>query len=161
MGIMNADNPNKKQITFYWCWWKRLSIFKKIIFFAVVGFVIFKLTECRPGMKIYGFTMNGVKGDTVFDFALARLIFEGVPFKGESDGGITINGWGGGDFNVGESHVTFSCFSKRGVTTVSYAGFHWALKDNGTILEFGTNVIRLEGKPTILLKRDGTAKISQ
>jgi hypothetical protein len=132
---------------------------KAMLFAIVVAFGIFILSECRSGIKDYGFTMIGRDGNTVLDFALARIVFYGVHHSGESDGDILINGWGNSKIMVNEATMPFSCASARGVTTIWYGGYVFSLENNGYNLRYGTNYFQLgRGKPTITLMRDGTAR---
>ena len=140
--------------------WRKFSQLQKAMWLVVPCALLFMLSECRPGSRLYGFTMVGREGHTVLDFALGRIVFQGVRHPGKSDGDILVNGWVIEKTMVNEGSVPFELSSRRGVTRIRYSGYEFSLKDSGHTLQYGSNVFRLgPEKPTIMLLRDGSAQV--
>jgi hypothetical protein len=142
--------------------WRQMSIGSRMVFGLALVVAAVIISQCRTGQRLYGFSMVGRNGNTVLDMARARIVFEGVPHSGRTDGTIGINGWGWERSYVGEARRPFEQKSVRGVTTIQFAGFTIEFTDNATRLVYGTNVFPLSNeKKTILLRRDGSAAVLQ
>ena len=140
--------------------WRKFSFLQKALWLVIPCALLFMLSECRPGSRIYGFSMVGRDGHTVLDFALGRIVFQGVRHPGRSDGDIPVNGWVIKTMMVNEGSMPFKLSSRRGVTRIRYAGYDFSLEKSGHTLRYGSNIFRLgPEQPTVMLLRDGSALI--
>ena len=95
------------------------------------------------------------------------LIFEGIPLAhppggrlGGASGSLVVAGYGTHRIKVTVAGKSFENSYADGVNTMTFEGYTLLLRESGCKLQVGTQEFDLaEGKKTIVIAKDGTARI--
>ena len=132
----------------------------------LVTLAILSLGGCSR-RQAWRFSLAPDNGIATIDMNGATLIFEGVPLAhppggtlGGASGSLVVAGTGTHRMTVTVAGKSFENSYANGVNTMTFEGYTLILREAGAKLQVGTQNFDLaEGKKTIVIAKDGTARI--
>ena len=112
--------------------------------------------------KCWRYRLMGQNGNARLDMSGLAIVFEGVPYRGLSSGGIRLSGQGTSSASLGGSGgPSLQTAYANGVATLSFSGHTFRLLDEGRCLVFGDQEFRIgDDRPTLLISKSGTATMT-
>jgi hypothetical protein len=118
---------------------------------------------CRSERNVLDYRLGQKGGSAALTLEDTTILFEGVPAAGpdqeKARGWLQVSGPGTSSGSFGAAGLTLSFSYAQGVNAVAIGNYGFKIIAGGRRLRFSKQTFPIDGKKTILVAKDGSARL--